>query len=95
MQSCESFGLVQGCSQCALTASRSVRPLLWRWVKMRPSSWFTSRAISSAMFAEEKPLLLPLPLEVFRYYQYGERTVHLDGCMNVMRWPEFRWPDFG
>ncbi len=47
------------------------------------------------MFAEEKPLLLPLPLEVFRYYQYGERTVHLDGCMNVMRWPEFRWPDFG
>ena len=35
------------------------------------------------MFAEEKPHLLPLPLEPFRYYQYGERTVHLDGCVEV------------
>jgi Mu transposase-like protein len=37
----------------------------------------------AAMFAEEKPFLLPLPLEPFRYYQYGERTVHLDGCVEV------------
>src|SRR5256886_7267389 len=35
------------------------------------------------MFAEEKPHLLPLPLEPFRYYQYGERVVHLDGCVEV------------
>ena len=35
------------------------------------------------MFAEEKPALLPLPVEPFRYYQYGERTVHLDGCVEV------------
>jgi hypothetical protein len=35
------------------------------------------------MFAEEKPALLPLPLEPFRYYQYGERIVHLDGCVEV------------
>jgi hypothetical protein len=35
------------------------------------------------MFAEEKPALQPLPLEPFRYYQYGERTVHLDGCIEV------------
>jgi hypothetical protein len=35
------------------------------------------------MFAEEKPFLLPLPIEPFRYYQYGERTVHLDGCVEV------------
>ena len=35
------------------------------------------------MFAEEKPRLLPLPLEPFRYYQYGERIVHLDGCVEV------------
>jgi len=35
------------------------------------------------MFAEEKPHLLPLPIEPFRYYQYGERTVHLDGCVEV------------
>ena len=35
------------------------------------------------MFAEEQPALLPLPLEPFRYYQYGERAVHLDGCVEV------------
>ena len=35
------------------------------------------------MFAEEKPALLPLPVEPFRYYRYGERTVHLDGCVEV------------
>jgi hypothetical protein len=35
------------------------------------------------MFAEEKPALLPLPMEPFRYYRYGERTVHLDGCVEV------------
>ena len=35
------------------------------------------------MFAEEKPSLQTLPLEPFRYYQYGERTVHLDGCVEV------------
>ena len=36
-----------------------------------------------AEFAEERPALLPLPLEPFRYYQFGERTVHLDGCVEV------------
>jgi hypothetical protein len=35
------------------------------------------------MFEEEKPLLLPLPVEPFRYYQFGTRTVHLDGCIEV------------
>ena len=35
------------------------------------------------MFAEEQPALGPLPLEPFRYYQYGVRTVHLDGCVEV------------
>src|SRR5271157_1458455 len=42
----------------------------------------TKRQVA-AMFAEEKPCLQPLPLEPFRYYQYGERTVHLDGCVEV------------
>jgi transposase len=42
----------------------------------------TKRQVA-AMFAEEKPLLQALPLEPFRYYQYGERTVHLDGCVEV------------
>ncbi len=35
------------------------------------------------MFEEEKPHLLPLPVEPFRYYQFGDRTVHLDGAVEV------------
>ena len=35
------------------------------------------------MFAEEKPTLLPLSVEPFRYYQYGERVGHLDGYIEV------------
>jgi transposase len=42
----------------------------------------TKRQVA-AMFAEEKPHLQALPLEPFRYYQYGVRTVHLDGCVEV------------
>jgi transposase len=43
----------------------------------------TTKRQVAAMFAEEKPALLPLPIEPFRYYQYGQRTVHLDGCVEV------------
>src|SRR6266581_1941920 len=32
---------------------------------------------------KKNPMLLPLPVEPFRYYQYGERVVHLDGCVEV------------
>jgi hypothetical protein len=35
------------------------------------------------MFAEERPHLLPLPLEPFRFYEYGQRVVNLDGCVEV------------
>ncbi len=35
------------------------------------------------MFAEEKPALTPLPLEPFRHYQFGQRRVNLDGCVEV------------
>ncbi len=42
----------------------------------------TKRQVA-AMFAEEKPFLQALPAEPFRYYLYGERTVHLDGCVEV------------
>src|SRR6516162_7079703 len=35
------------------------------------------------MFTEEKPHLLPLPLEPFRYYRFGQRGVHLDGHLEV------------
>ena len=43
----------------------------------------TTKRQVATMFAEEKPSLLPLPVEPFRYYQYGERVVHLDGCVEV------------
>jgi hypothetical protein len=42
----------------------------------------TKRQIA-AMLAEERPAPLPLPLEPFRYFQFGKRTVHLDGCVEV------------
>lgn len=43
----------------------------------------TTKRQVAVMFAEEKPALLPLPLEPFRYYQHGQRVVHLDGCVEV------------
>ena len=43
----------------------------------------TTKRQVAAMFAEEKPHLLPLPIEPFRYYQFGDRTVHLDGAVEV------------
>src|SRR5450759_1539017 len=52
-----------------------------RWAYTRIHG--TTKRQVAAMFAEEKPALLPLPLEPFRYYQYGERIVHLDGCVEV------------
>jgi len=52
-----------------------------RWADTRIHG--TTKRQVAAMFAEEKPLLLPLPIEPFRYYQYGERVVHLDGCVEV------------
>ena len=52
-----------------------------RWADTRIHG--TTKRQVSVMFAEEKPFLLPLPIEPFRYYQYGERVVHLDGCVEV------------
>jgi len=43
----------------------------------------TTKRQVAGMFAEELPHLQPLPLEPFRYYQYGTRTVHLDGHVEV------------
>lgn len=43
----------------------------------------TTKRQVSAMFAEEKPSLRELPIEPFRYYRYGERSVNLDGCVEV------------
>src|SRR3970282_2659750 len=35
------------------------------------------------MVSEEGPGLRPLPVEPFRSYRFGNRTVHLDGCVEV------------
>jgi transposase len=52
-----------------------------RWADTRIHG--TTKRQVAAMFAEERSALVPLPLEPFRYYEYGERTVHLDGCVEV------------
>jgi transposase len=43
----------------------------------------TTKRQVAVMFAEERPHLLPLPLEPFRFYEYGQRVVNLDGCVEV------------
>jgi transposase len=52
-----------------------------RWADTRIHG--TTKRQVAAMFAEERPHLLPLPAEPFRYYRFGQRTVHLDGCVEV------------
>ena len=52
-----------------------------RWANTRIHG--TTKRQVAVMFAEERPALLTLPVVPFRYYQYGERSVHLDGCVEV------------
>jgi hypothetical protein len=52
-----------------------------RWADTRIHG--TTKRQVAAMFAEEKPALRELPLEPFRYYSFGKRTVNLDGCVEV------------
>jgi transposase len=52
-----------------------------RWADTRIHG--TTKRQVAVMFAEEKPFLRELPLEPFRYYHYGERSVNLDGCVEV------------
>lgn len=52
-----------------------------RWADTRIHG--TTKRQVSAMFAEEQPHLQPLPVEPFRYYRFGTRSVHLDGCVEV------------
>ena len=52
-----------------------------RWADTRIHG--TTKQQVAARFVEEQPALGPLPLERFRYYQFGVRTVHLDGCVEV------------
>ncbi len=52
-----------------------------RWADTRIHG--TTKRQVAAMFAQEKPVLRPLPIEPFRYYEHGNRSVHLDGCVEV------------
>ncbi len=52
-----------------------------RWADTRIHG--TTKRQVAAMFAEERPALSPLPVEPFRYYAFGTRTVHLDGFIEV------------
>ena len=52
-----------------------------RWADTRIHG--TTKRQVAVMFAEERPTLGPLPLEPFRYYRFGARTVHLNGCVEV------------
>lgn len=52
-----------------------------RWADTRIHG--TTKRQVAVMFAEERPALAPLPVEPFRYFAYGKRMVHLDGCVEV------------
>jgi transposase len=52
-----------------------------RWADTRIHG--TTKRQVAVMFAEEQPALQSLPLEPFRYYRFGVRTVHLDGCVEI------------
>jgi transposase len=54
-----------------------------RWADTRIHG--TTKRQVAAMFAEERPHLRPLPSTPFRYYTFGTRTVHLDGCVEVAK----------
>jgi len=52
-----------------------------RWADTRIHG--TTKRQVAAAFAEEQPSLRALPMEPFRCFQFGARTVHLDGCVEV------------
>ena len=52
-----------------------------RWADTRIHG--TTKRQVAAMWDEERPALLALPAEPFRFYEHGTRSVHLDGCVEV------------
>jgi hypothetical protein len=52
-----------------------------RWADTRIHG--TTKRQVAAMFADERPHLLPVPVEPFRFCSYSDRIVHLDGCVEV------------
>ena len=73
------------CAASASNTSPTARRIWNRWERRWADTRMhgTTKRQVAAMFAEERAALGPLPLEPFRYYQYGRRTVHLDGCVEV------------
>jgi transposase len=53
-----------------------------RWADTRIHG--TTKRQVATMFEEERPHLLPLPLEPFRFWQRGIRTVDFYGCVEVV-----------
>ena len=54
-----------------------------RWADTRIHG--TTKRQVATMFEEERPALQPLPIQSFRYFEYGKRVVHLDGCIEVAK----------
>lgn len=54
-----------------------------RWASLRVHGRMKRQV--ALMFAEEKPFLKELPLQSFRYFEQGVRTVWDDGCIEVQR----------
>ena len=73
------------CAACASRRSTQAQAYLDRWEAHWADTRIhgTTKRQVAAMFAEERPALQPLPVEPFRYYRFGVRTVHLDGCVEV------------
>lgn len=51
------------------------------WADTREHGTTKRRPID--MFEEERPHLLPLPVTPFRYYEFGDRYVNLNSCVEV------------
>ncbi len=53
-----------------------------RWADRRIHGT-TKQQVAALFKAEEQSTLRSLPIAPFRYYEYGSRVVHLDGCIEV------------
>ena len=53
-----------------------------RWADTRIHGT-TKQQVAALFNSEEKSSLQALPITPFRYYEYGSRAVHLDGCVEV------------
>lgn len=64
-------------------AQRHLDDWTGRWADTRIHG--TTKRQVATMFEEERPALQTLPAQPFRYFEYGVRVVHLDGCVEIAR----------